>query len=274
MLRTVICTFGVLVVLPAASGVAKADDPTAGANAKSLESRVADLEKQLVKTNEQISALSENTTTIMQLHEKLQELTQQTQEEVTKQGQLLDAIAGRDEKENAYLRLDAIMEKSEAGRKQVQQAVERSIRPEGKLIVNNKMETPQEVIVDRERYVIHPGEHKTWTVRAGTVSTRLPGQELVTWTIGPANKYRQSVDIVPRYESYRPVNGAAAANVNPANVNSLVQAQPAPAPYMTYRVEPIYTYSAPSTVPLYTSYYYDYSYYDPWYSDGYGVWWY
>jgi hypothetical protein len=157
--------------------------------------------KQSQTLTETVEAVAENKTQIGQLKSKIDVLTGQINEEILKQQQILDAISQSDSDGNYVPRLSAAM-RSEDFRKEMQTAVNDSLGTEGDLRIHNKTNQYQRVLINRQEHGISAGETLALKVPVGTVTTQIPGRDLVNWTIS-APKYEQSIDIVPPAEPTR-----------------------------------------------------------------------
>jgi hypothetical protein len=87
-------------------------------------------------------------------------------------------------------------------------AVHTTLRRSGTLVVSNRMATDQYLIVNGTQHRVLAGARLEIAVPTGTVSTRLPGQEIVNWTVA-APTYSQGIDISPKYTALRPPSPAA-----------------------------------------------------------------
>ena len=142
------------------------------------------------------------------LSERLDSLASENSDRLAKQEQILSAISHIDSEGTAIPNMSANMANSSEFRAKMSQAVHASVQQEGQFTVVNKMGVEQEVAVNGQQHRLMPGATQTFKVAVGTVTTRLAGQDIDTWTVG-APDYCQSVDIVPRstssVEVYRPV---------------------------------------------------------------------
>ncbi len=188
--------FRVCVVLTLLSSVMV---PTQADELADLAKRVAALEGDFESLDAQVN---HNTSHVADLAERVELALDQINTIIGKQQDILDDITTRDDDGEVYLTLNSIMNKSTKAREEVREAVERSIRKQGTLSIENKMGTVQDILVNRVQYHVHAGATLNLTVPVGTVSTQLPGQKIVNWTIGVPN-YRQSISIKPRYTAAR-----------------------------------------------------------------------
>ena len=168
--------------------------PTQADELADLTKRVAALEGDF---NALESKINDNASQISRLSELVGDAFSKLTDQDAKQQSILDAISATDENGEIYITLNSIMKKSATARHEVQRAVEQSIRSEGTLSIVNEMGTSQDIIVNHIQHHVHAGATLNLTVPVGTVSTQLPGQDIVNWTIGVPN-YRQSVSIKPR----------------------------------------------------------------------------
>ena len=193
--------------------------PTQADELKDLAKKVAALEgdmasvKTLVNENaiqigNNTSQIGNNITQIGDLTELVGQFRVTSNDQYTQHQEILDKITASDDNGEVYLTLNSIMKKSATAREEVREAVERSIRRQGTLSIENKMGTVQDILVNRVQYHVHAGATLNLTVPVGTVSTQLPGQRIVNWTIGVPN-YRQSISIKPRYTAARVPSGSS-----------------------------------------------------------------
>jgi hypothetical protein len=111
--------------------------------------------------------------------------------------EILNFLTERDSKDQPVLALRSIMKKSGEFRKEMAEAVNESIRQEGKLIVENQTAGVQFVAVNGRSERIEALETRVFTVPVGTLTTELIGQEgPKNWTITAPN-YEQSIVIRP-----------------------------------------------------------------------------
>jgi len=164
-----------------------------------LTKRVAALEGDF---NSLESKINDNASQIADLSALVNNAFTKLADQDAKQLSILDAISATDENGEIYITLNSIMKKSDTARREVRKAVEQSIRTEGTFSIVNEMGTVQDIVVNHIQHRVQPGATLNLTVPVGTVTTRLPGQELVNWTIGVPN-YKQSVSIKPRYTAAR-----------------------------------------------------------------------
>ena len=188
--------FRVCVVLTLLSSVML---PTQADELEDLAKRVAALEGDFKSLD---AVVNDNASQIGKLTELVAQTFVGLNEQDSLQQAILDQITATDDNGDVYLTLNSIMKKSATAREEVREAVERSIRKQGTLSIENKMGTVQDILVNRVQYHVHAGATLNLTVPVGTVSTQLPGQRIVNWTIGVPN-YRQSIRIKPRYTAAR-----------------------------------------------------------------------
>ncbi len=174
--------------------------PTQADGLADLTQRVAALEGDF---NSLESKINDNASQIRKLSELVGDAFTKLQDQDAKQQTILDKISATDENGEIYLPLNSIMNKSATARQEVRNAVEQSIHKQGTLTIVNEMGISQDIIVNRIQHHVLAGATLNLTVPVGTVSTQLPGQKVVNWTIGVPN-YRQSVSIKPqRYTAGR-----------------------------------------------------------------------
>ncbi|MCH8841208.1 MAG: methyl-accepting chemotaxis protein [Planctomycetes bacterium] len=188
--------FRVCVVLTLLSSVML---PTQADELADLAKRVAALEGDFKSLD---AVVNDNASQIGKLTELLGQAVGELTDQGNRQREIIDQITATDDNGEVYLTLNSIMNKSTKAREEVREAVERSIRKQGTLSIENKMGTVQDILVNRVQYHVHAGATLNLTVPVGTVSTQLPGQKIVNWTIGVPN-YRQSISIKPRYTAAR-----------------------------------------------------------------------
>jgi hypothetical protein len=241
MVYRIVATCCLVLLLPA---LALAQNATAPPKAKTLEELtkdVQDLQRQLATTNANLTTLTEQVATNVEATTKntqsIDRITNVIQDDLAKQqdaqqrildninyllaeqkGKLddvkaiLDAITYKDSKGNDVLRLSAKMAQSEEFRDDVRSAVHQSLETHGDFSIHNRMGTYQRVVVNQREYGLNPDEILTLKVPVGTVTARLPGQSLTTWTVGAPN-YSQRIEIVPDGNPvtvYRPISGEVA----------------------------------------------------------------
>ena len=186
--------------VPGSSGAQ--ETPRAELSNSQLTAEVVRLTQQL---NQLSGTVTNNATLIQQLKTELGALTDEINNQLATQKEILDAITQPDSQGNHVLSLTSIMEKSPEFRDDVRNVVDKSFERTGGLRIENKMATDQDIIVNQRLYRIPAGAQvRLEGIPAGTVSTQLPGLAIVNWTIGPPN-YEQSLSIVPRYTTLRPI---------------------------------------------------------------------
>ena len=217
--RTFLLCIGMVTLSGAMTPVALGEDDSVGR--ADLEALKADVEKLRGDVNGLVDHSRNTTAQIEQLSSNLTSMSDEINQQLTKQMEIIkslsdntaridalqQSIAATDTEGQAFLRLDSIMDKSVAGREQVQSAVNRSLKKEGTLTINNKMGADQDLLVNGAQHRILAGGTLTLNVGVGTITTRLPGQEIVNWAISPPG-YSQSIDILPKHETWRPVSSA------------------------------------------------------------------
>jgi ABC-type transporter Mla subunit MlaD len=127
---------------------------------------------------------------------RIDELTQQQQDQLARQQAILDTIAQKDSTGRDMLRLSANMEQSEEFRDDVRKAVQQALDTHGDLTIHNRMENRQQIVVNQKEYGLGADEILTLKVPTGTVTAQLPGQPVTDWTVGAPN-YSQKIEIVP-----------------------------------------------------------------------------
>jgi uncharacterized coiled-coil protein SlyX len=87
----------------------------------------------------------------------------------------------------------------ETFRQEMDAAVHATLKTRGEFHIVNKMSSPQWISVNRVEHLLQAGEEKTLEVPVGTVTTQLPGQELVNWTLAHVGNgvYSEGIEIVP-----------------------------------------------------------------------------
>jgi hypothetical protein len=208
--RLAAATIVALLTLPALAQQATVYDRTQDDRITALEKRVKDAETNLTaqKTDleqklETLAGLVEKLTTgvteqgnqIGALKSDFNTIETRIRDQLTLHQQILTDIARQDG--SRYVpQLSAAMETSNAFRQDMEKAVHRSLRPTGMLHVNNKTISHQWIFINRSEHMLRSGEQLAIEVPVGTVTTQLPGQELVNWTLS-APEYTESIDIVP-----------------------------------------------------------------------------
>lgn len=91
--------------------------------------------------------------------------------------------------------ISAAME-HESFRQDLAAAVNGSLKQRGTFRIANKTPTLQRIAVNLTEYMVRPAEELLLEAPVGTVTTQLPGQELMNWTLA-APSYYESIDIVP-----------------------------------------------------------------------------
>jgi hypothetical protein len=133
---------------------------------------------------------------LKKLGEDVNSITNRANTELTTMKKQLEDTTRRDG--DSYVpNISAAMSTSDKFRQDMEIAVNKSLRTEGKLLLTNKTPTAQWVFVNRAGYFMRPGEQLPLAVNVGTVTTQLMGEEMQTWTItAPANQL--ALEIVPR----------------------------------------------------------------------------
>lgn len=166
------------------------------------------------------------------------ELADMQREQALQQQEVLSSITQKDSSGTDVLRLNAAMQKSDEFRREMQKAVHGSLNKTGEVLIQNKMATEQRITVNQKEYVIGAGETLKLEVPVGTVTTQLPGQELMNWSVTPP-EYKQTIDIVPESQSrvtaFRPSEPSAPVTTYYAPDVDVPVYTP---PVETYYVEP------------------------------------
>ena len=178
--------------------LALAAEPVAS-SALDVPTELRSIKEQLSKLSSNLSQvvgqLSEQDAEISKLKEDLKVVTDQINEELAKQQQILAAISQPDSAGRQVIRLSANMESPEF-RQDLRDAVHDSLDTTGTLRVANKTSDYQRIYINRAEHGVAAGQTLTLKVPVGTVSTQLPGRDLKNWTVA-APTYEQSIDIVP-----------------------------------------------------------------------------
>lgn len=80
---------------------------------------------------------------------------------------------------------------------EMRRVVNASIDGESSITITNKTGTTHTITVNATRYSLAPGESRSIDVPTGNVSTRLAGQDVVNWSVGPP-RYNQRLQILNR----------------------------------------------------------------------------
>jgi len=202
--KTALCTVIVLWMVVPARGQA----PDLDERVRDLESKTQELQRQMSTLTDHVTSVTElvrnNKTELVQNRDKLGELTSKINAQLDEQRQILEAISARDSTGSYFLRLDNIMSSSTVGREQLSRAVEESLRRSGTFKIENQMGYDQHILVNRVQYRVLAGGTLNLDVPIGTVTTQLPGQKIVNWTI-TAPDYNETIQIIPTHTTYRPV---------------------------------------------------------------------
>jgi hypothetical protein len=211
--------------LPALAQQATVYDRTQDDRITALEKRVKDAETNLAaqKTDleqklDRLAGLVEKLTQgvteqgnqIGELKSDFNTIETRIREQLTAHEQILKDISRQDG--SRYVpQLNAAMDASDTFRQDMEKAVNRSLRPTGMLHITNKTISHQWIFVNRMEHMLRSGEQIALEVPVGTVTTQLPGQELVNWPLTAPN-YTESIDIVPAETPVRTA-GLPAVNV-------------------------------------------------------------
>jgi hypothetical protein len=221
----------------------QAPQPTAydGEQNKRLDKLSADLtalQGTVTKQGTELEALRELVKTqsdqIQTLADTVKEQSGQFQSFNTRFGALDDVVRqehariltdiARDDSGRYVPKLNAAMER-ESFRQEMDAAVHGSLRKVGRFRVVNKTASPQWIQINLRDHYLRAGEELILQdVPVGTVTTQLPGQSLVNWTLGHVQngEYYESIDIVPQRVTMRyvetpwsmtPLLGSAPASV-------------------------------------------------------------
>ena len=189
--RFLTLSFAILVV-PAVWGAEPAPNVDLAAELKAVKDELRNLSSNLTQVVERVS---EQQTQMGQLRSELMTLTDQINDEIRKQQQILEMISQTDSDGKHIPRMSAAMQSNQF-RQEMQQVVNQSLGTTGTLRISNLTNDFHRVLVNRTEFSIPAGQILTLQVPAGTVSTQLPGRELKNWTIsGP--RYEQNIEIVP-----------------------------------------------------------------------------
>ena len=85
----------------------------------------------------------------------------------------------------------------EETRKRLIDEVRSGLPREGLLHVTNTTDIDRTIGINRQDFVIPAGQARSFRVAAGTVTTQLPGEQMMTWTVAPPS-YEQRIQIVPK----------------------------------------------------------------------------
>ncbi len=160
-----------------------------------LETLKKTVEAQTTQIQSLLDAVKEQSTQIQTLNGRFSDLTDVVQNEHAK---ILADIA-RDDGGRYVPKLNAAMER-ESFRKEMDGAVHNALKPVGAFHVVNKTASDQWIFVNRTEYFLRPGEEvKIEPLPVGTVTTQLPGQPIVNWTLAHVEngRYFESIEIVP-----------------------------------------------------------------------------
>ncbi len=171
-----------------------------------------ELSEEVQKLREQVKSLSENvtqfgeavvgnTSRVVEVEQRVDGIEAVIHDQLTAQSQILEQISRTDSDQRHVINLSANMESPEF-RRDLSDAVNRSIKREGTVVIENKMGYDQSILVNGADYMISAGTTATVSVPVGTLTTRLPNQQIVNWTISAPN-YHQKIDIVPRVTTRR-----------------------------------------------------------------------
>jgi len=159
--------------------------------AEKMEAQKGNIEKLTTLVNGQqslIDSLMTNTNT----------LTTRVNTQVGLHERILTDLA-RQDGDRYVPQLSAAMAK-DSFRQEMGAAVHATLKTNGQFRIVNKTASHQSIAVNLVEYVLQPGEERVLDVPVGTVTTQLPGEPLVNWTLTHAGGgvYAESIDIVPK----------------------------------------------------------------------------
>lgn len=167
--------------------VVRADDP-------STESSDSEVLKELKKLTQLVTEQDAEIKGLKQELDKMRETIRQTSVE---QQIILDRISRRDSEGRPILALNNIMESSPEFKQELSDAVHKTLKVSGSLVVRNKMTTSQILAINGKQEFIAPQTTARFDVPVGTLTTELVGQEAAkNWTVG-APTYLQEINIEP-----------------------------------------------------------------------------
>lgn len=175
-----------------------------------LEKQLANLAKTVKDQTGNIEMLQtlirEQNTSIEQLTTKSNEMTTRVNGQLSLHERILTDVA-RDDGGRYVPQLSAAMAK-ESFRQEMGAAVHASLKTRGQFRIVNKTATPQSIALNLVDYVLQPGEERIFDVPVGTVTTKLPDEPLVNWTLAHQGDgvYAESIDIVPKTTVQRVVD--------------------------------------------------------------------
>jgi hypothetical protein len=171
--------------------------------------------------------ISEQDAEIQKLRKDYGEYKVLAQQQIAEQGQILDAISRRDSTGSPIPAIRSNMDNSRDFRREMSNAVHRSIRRQGTVTINNGTPSDQYLRVNHTEYRIPASSSRDVKVPVGTVTTELTGWEAPkNWTVG-APHYKQVINI--RYKpTARVVARRPVVMGPPVIVNSPVIVEPPP----------------------------------------------
>jgi hypothetical protein len=160
-------------------------------------------------TDQIVSESKERSAQIDKLRKELTDLAGSQKDTIDQHQKILDEIARHDGRRHVP-NLTTAMDESQVFRQQMDDAVHRSLKTMGKFHIVNKTNSHQWIWVNRREEFLRPGEPITIDVPVGTVTTQLPGQGIVNWTLAHTGKgeYSESIEIVPSHTPARRIVGA------------------------------------------------------------------
>ena len=182
---------------PAADAEAGRTTPEAeGEPAETLQERLERLEQEVAALR---GAITENSDNIQDLFVQTDELAGVVKEDIERR---LDAISEPDPSRDGYFvpRVYGNMDTSTYFAEQMEKAVDATMKGRScTLRIVNRTATQQMLRINDEGswILLDVGQELEQQFPAGAVVTRLPGQDPITWFLGPPN-YRQDVQIVIR----------------------------------------------------------------------------
>ena len=167
------------------------------ARVKNLEADILELraENKKLKNNANVlgSSVVENASSMGGLTETIKKMQEKVGDDLLNLNAQMGKIS-RDVGGSRELRFDHIQ--SAEGKEEFSDLLHSTIRTRGMLKIYNKMAAGQWIAVNNTQNYLQPGESKEFDVPMGMVTLKLPGQEIVHWTID-APDYEKSIDIVP-----------------------------------------------------------------------------
>jgi len=167
-----------------------------------LDKRLSELAARVTKNGENLGMLTtlvgEQNGQISKLNADFNETKRLQTETQVRHEQILGDISRNDG--GRYVpQISAAMAK-ESFRQEMGAAVHATLKSRGQFRIVNKTASHQSIAVNLIDYVLQPGEERILDVPVGTVTTQLPGEPLVNWTLAHKGEgvYAESIDIVPK----------------------------------------------------------------------------